>query len=140
MKNFGILKKIIIAGFPAGIFLIFINALTTNAGLTIYISKMTFNIKEWILSIACYYIMIGMILVLVYDAIKTGLKGDNPLTKGLLFGILVWMIQTLPNVIHPILQDPTLIEFIKIEFITGFVSYPLVGVLIALIYNRYIEV
>lgn len=137
-KNMLMLKKLIIAGIPAGLFLAISGAMTESANLTLYLSSITLNIKDWMISVLFYNFMIGMILVLVYNAIHKGLEGDNPVTKGLLFGLLVWMIQTLPNIISSFLHNPMFSEFIRLELTTGFVTYPLVGVVIATSFQRYI--
>jgi hypothetical protein len=83
--------------------------------------------------------MVGLILVLVYNAVHKGLEGNNPVTKGLFFGFLVWMLQTLPNVINSFLHNPQFADFIRLELTTGFVAYPLVGIVIAVTFKRYIE-
>ncbi|HAR62953.1 MAG: hypothetical protein DKM50_04010 [Candidatus Margulisiibacteriota bacterium] len=133
------LKRIIIAGIPAGFFLALIGAITESSSLAVFMSNIALNAKDWMVSVLFYNFMVGLILVLIYNAIHKGLEGNNPVTKGLFFGIIIWMIQTLPNVISSFLHNPQVVDFIKLELTTGFVAYPLVGIIIAVTFKRYIE-
>jgi len=136
MKHF---KSIIIQGLPAGFILLFIASITEQAGITAYLNNIavTIDITAWMMSTIAYNLMVGIIFAFVYNQISSGVKGDNALTKGLTFGFLIWLIASVPMLVTQILQNPSVFDFFRLEFVSSFVGYPLLGASIAVFGERY---
>lgn len=130
-----LLKKILIGGIPAGLMLLIIDAVTEKAGIITYVSNIMVDFKSWMMYNLSLDLMIGLILALVYHAVEKGLEG-NYLSKGLLFGVLVWMVAVLPNVLSELIVHKELMLILKFELITGFISYPLAGAVLSFVNER----
>jgi len=133
------LKKVIIQGLPAGLILLFINSITKQALISTYLNNMliTINVAGWMISIIAYNLMVGIIFAFVYNQVQSGVKGNNALSKGLIFGFLIWLISAVPGLVNQVLQNPACFNFFRLEFISSFVGYPLVGASIAVMGDRY---
>lgn len=133
------LKKIVIQGLPAGFILVFISAITKQAAVVVYLNNFMFTINSmaWMTSTIAYNLMVAFIFAFVYNQIHTGIKGDSAISKGLTFGFLIWLIASLPMFITQVLQNPSVFEFFRLEFVSSFVGYPLLGASIAVLGDRY---
>ena len=133
------LKRIVIQGLPAGFILLFIAAVTEQAGISAYLNNfaITINITNWMISTIAYNLMVGFIFAFVYNQISSGVKGDSALAKGLTFGFLIWLIASVPMLVNQVIQNPTIFDFFRLDFISSFVGYPLLGASIAVMGERY---
>ncbi|MFH1429252.1 MAG: hypothetical protein ABIH39_05860, partial [Candidatus Margulisiibacteriota bacterium] len=100
-------------------------------------SKVSINIQGWMISTLSYNLTVGMVFAFVYTQIEKGIKGDNPIKKGLAFGFLIWMIGAVPALMDAFINNPSIHMFLTLNFVTAFVGYPLVGAAIALLGDRY---
>lgn len=134
---FKLLSKVIIGGIVAAFVITIIEGLTKSAGITAYISNTLLDVKGFLLSVICYKLAFGMTLALVYTAVENGLNADNALSKGLLFGFLVWMILSLPAFIEGVIDRPQIAFLFEVQFITAFATLPLAGAAMAKVLDRY---
>jgi len=134
-----LLKKVLMQGLPAGLALLFLSAITEQAGIPAYVSHARIDITGWMISTLAYNFMIVIIFAFVYNLVEGSLKGDNAVTKGLTLGFIAWLLGSVPSFINNFLQNPALHEFLKLDFITAFVGYPLMGAIIAIIGARYFK-
>jgi len=80
--------------------------------------------------------ILSIILVFVYALINKGIPGKNKLVKGLIFGLCVWAIATLPGVLTAysfMTMAPTVLLYWTIR---GLIQAPLEGMIIAAIYGE----
>ncbi|MFA5928354.1 MAG: hypothetical protein WC838_03535, partial [Candidatus Margulisiibacteriota bacterium] len=98
----------VLPGLPAGMMLLLIAAITQQAGISVYVSKISVNITNWLISVFAFNLMLGLILSFVYSQIYDGIKGTSGLNKGLTFGFLVWILSAVPNLVNSFLITPSL--------------------------------
>lgn len=79
---------------------------------------------------------VDLIFVLVYVLINKGIPGKNKFTKGLLFGLLVWMIGLVPGMISTYLYMTVSTTVVIYWTIWGLVVSPLKGLIAAAIYGE----
>ncbi|MFH1429834.1 MAG: hypothetical protein ABIH39_08860 [Candidatus Margulisiibacteriota bacterium] len=130
-------KRVIIQGIPAGLILLLLSATTEQAGISAYVSNVSIDVTGWMISTLAYNLMVGFLFAFVFNQIQGGLKGDHAITKGLTFGFIALLIGAIPSFVNSFLKAPSLYVFIKLEFITAFVGYPLMGTVMAIVGERY---
>lgn len=136
-KMFKLCCKMIIGGVIAAFVIAIIEGLTKSAGVVAYISNTLLDVKGFLLSILYYKLAVGMTMALVYTAVENGLKANNAVSKGLLFGFLVWMLFSLPQFIINIIDRPTIAFLFEVQFVTELATYPLAGAAMAKVIERY---
>ena len=88
---------------------------------------------------ATFYIgglLLNIVLVFFYALFNKGIPGRNRLVKGLLFGLCVWAVGTLPGMFATysfMAVAPTVVIYLTIS---GLIQIPLKGLIIAAIYGR----
>lgn len=134
---FKLCSKILIGGIIAAFVITIIEGLTKSAGVVAYISNSLFDIKGFLLSVLYYKLALGLTFALVYTAIESGLNAKNSISKGLLFGFLVWMLISLPAFILGVIDRPQISFLFEVQFISTFATYPLAGAAMAKALERY---
>lgn len=79
--------------------------------------------------------LLNIVLVVVYAALSKGIPGKNKIAKGIVFGLCVWAISTLPGmfVTHAFMTVAT--GVIIYWTIIGLVELPIKGMIITAIYG-----
>ncbi|MFA6142258.1 MAG: hypothetical protein WC738_03080 [Candidatus Omnitrophota bacterium] len=85
-----------------------------------------------------YYIgsfLVNIVLAIVYALLSKGIPGKNKIAKGLIFGLCLWAVSTLPGmfVTHAFMTVAT--GVIIYWTITGLIELPIKGIIIAAIYD-----
>lgn len=130
-------SKVLIGGIIAAFTITIIEGLTKSAGITAYISNTMIDVKSFLLSVFYYKLALGFTLALVYSAVENGLNAKDSISKGLLFGFLVWMIMSLPAFILGVIDRPQISFLFEVQFISAFATYPLAGAAMAKALERY---
>jgi len=130
-------SKVIIGGIIAAFVITIIEGLTKSAGVVAYISNTIIDVKGFLLSILYYKLALGLTLALVYSAVEGGLNAKDALSKGLLFGFLVWMLISFPAFILGVIDRPQISFLFEVQFISAFATYPLAGAAMAKALERY---
>jgi hypothetical protein len=134
-----LLKKVLVLSLPAGLLFLLISALTNQAGFPVFMSGMTVNATNWFISMFAYYWLVGMVFSLVYSELYAGIKGKNALSKGMAFGVLMWIFSAVPNSVKDFLSHPTLHVLLRLDLVNMFIGFPLIGGLIAVLHDRYFK-
>jgi len=79
---------------------------------------------------------LNIVLALVYALLVKGIPGKNKLTKGLVFGLCVWAVGTLPAMLATYMFMTVGATVVIYWTITGLVFTPLMGLIIAAIYGE----
>ena len=79
---------------------------------------------------------LNIVLAFVYALLVKGIPGKNKLTKGLVFGLCVWAVGTLPGMLATYLFMTVAATVVIYWTITGLVFTPLIGLIIAAIYGE----
>ncbi len=88
---------------------------------------------------AAYYpasLALNIVLALVYALLVKGIPGKNKLIKGLVFGLCVWAVGTLPAMLGTYLFMTVALTVVIYWTIAGLVFTPLMGLIIAAIYGE----
>ena len=86
-----------------------------------------------------YYIVavvMNIVLAFVYALLAKGIPGKNKLIKGLVFGLCVWAVGTLPAMLGTYLFMTVAATVVIYWTISGLVFTPLIGLIIAAIYGE----
>ncbi|MDD5681660.1 MAG: hypothetical protein PHI59_10540 [Candidatus Omnitrophica bacterium] len=77
--------------------------------------------------------LLNIVLAFVYSVLSKGIPGKNKIAKGLVFGLCVWAVSTLPGmfVTHAFMTVAT--GVVIYWTITGLIELPLKGIIIAAI-------
>jgi hypothetical protein len=81
-----------------------------------------------------YPFVLAFVAAILFDIIKNSLRGTT-LFKGLVFGLLLFMLQTIPSmfVIFTSMTYPP--GFYISSFLNGIIGYPLIGIVYTKIWN-----
>ena len=81
-------------------------------------------------------LVLNVVFVLVYVLLKQGIPGKNAALKGLVFGLCVWAVGTLPGMLatHTFMTVATTVVIYWTIF--GLVQILLQGLIVALIYGE----
>lgn len=79
---------------------------------------------------------LNIVLAFVYALLVKGIPGKNKLTKGLVFGLCVWAVGTLPGMLATYLFMTVAATVVIYWTITGLIFTPLMGLIIAAIYGE----
>lgn len=80
--------------------------------------------------------LINVILVVVYVLLRKGIPGKNRLTKGLVFGLCVWAVGTLPGMFSTYAFMTVASGVVIYWTIVGLVATPIKGLIIAAVYGE----
>lgn len=81
-----------------------------------------------------YPFVLSFVAAILFDVIKDSLKG-TALSKGLMFGVLLFMVQTIPSMFVIFTSMIYPLGFHISSFLNGIIGYPLIGILLAKIWN-----
>lgn len=79
---------------------------------------------------------IDTLFVFVYTLINKGIPGKNKVVKGLVYGLLVWMVGLVPGMISTYLYMTVATTVVIYWTIWGFIVSPLKGIITAAIYGE----
>jgi hypothetical protein len=79
---------------------------------------------------------LNIVLAFVYALLVKGIPGKNKLTKGLVFGLCVWAVGTLPAMLATYVFMTVGLTVVIYWTITGLIFTPLMGLIIAAIYGE----
>ena len=79
---------------------------------------------------------LNIVLAFVYALLVKGIPGKNKLTKGLVFGLCVWAVGTLPTMLATYMFMTVGLTVVIYWTITGLIFTPLMGLIIAVIYGE----
>ena len=79
---------------------------------------------------------LNIVLALVYALLVKGIPGKNKLIKGLVFGLCVWAVGTLPAMLSTYMFMTVGLTIVIYWTITGLIFTPLMGLIIAAIYGE----
>ena len=81
-----------------------------------------------------YPFVLSFVAAILFDVIKDSLKG-TVLSKGLTFGLLLFMLQTIPSIFVIFTSMTYPFGFHLSTFLYGIIGYPVIGILYAKIWN-----
>jgi len=81
-----------------------------------------------------YPFVVSFVAAILFDIIKDSLKG-TALYKGLEFGLLLFMIQTIPSMFVIFTSMTYPLGFYISSFLNGIIGYPVIGILFVKIWN-----
>ncbi|MFH1421252.1 MAG: hypothetical protein ABIH42_00830 [Planctomycetota bacterium] len=80
-------------------------------------------------------LILNIILVIVYALIQKGIPGKKKIIKGIMFGLIVWAVGTLPGMLSTYSFMNVADTVVIYWTILGLVQFPLMGIIIAFIYG-----
>jgi len=81
-----------------------------------------------------YPFVLSFVATILFDVIKDSLKG-TALSKGLMFGLLLFMVQTIPSMFVIFTSMTYPLGFHIGSFLNGIIGYPVIGILFAKIWH-----
>lgn len=135
------IKKLILAVVLVSLFNVLFGAITCGGAFSwiykleptnVWKSMDNFSFPLMILS----DVFINFIFVLVYAIIKSGVPGKNKVAKGLLFGLLVWLVGMLPGMIMTYLYQSIATTVVIYWAIWGLIVSPVKGLIAAAVYGE----
>lgn len=135
------IKKIILAVVAVAVFNIIVGMLTCG-GVFSWVYKLEpTNVWKPMQSISLPLMIAGIFIidalfVWVYALINKGIPGQNRLVKGLLYGLLVFLVGLVPGMISTYLYMTVAKTVIVYWTIWGFVVNPLKGLITSAIYGE----
>jgi uncharacterized membrane protein YagU involved in acid resistance len=126
-------NKVLIAGIVAGIVLVIVGFALGYLTASMYASTPQLwkpMSGDWTYTMIIFDIVIGVILAFVYSIVKDGVPKKG-ITKGLYYGMLVWLVGTIPGMImtYSTMAVPT--ALVLAWTIGGLVQYTLMGATIS---------
>ena len=85
-----------------------------------------------------YYVgalILNVILVMIYAALKNGLPGTNKIARGLVFGFFVWTLGTLPGMFATYMFMNVATTVVIYWTISALILTPIKGLVIAAMYE-----
>jgi len=79
---------------------------------------------------------LNLVLVVVYALLNKGIPGKNKFIKGIIFGLCVWAVGTLPGMLSTYSFMTVATGVVIYWTILGLVEVPLKGLIIAFIYGE----
>ena len=81
-----------------------------------------------------YPFVIAFAAAILFDIIKDSLKG-NVLYKGIVFGLLLFMLETIPSMVVIFTTMTYPLGFFISAFLNGIIAYPVIGILFVKIWK-----
>lgn len=134
------IKKVILATIAVAIFNIIVGALTCG-GVFSWVYKLE-PTAIWKPMTSAFPLMIAnaffvnLIFVLVYAIINKGVPGSNKYKKGLIYGLLVWLVGLLPGILATYIFMTVATTVVVYWTIWGLIVTPLKGLIAAAIYGE----
>jgi len=130
------MKKIIIGGLIAGLVIFVVGMIFGNLTAELYeLSPMSFfkpMDQAWFIKMIIYDFALGLLLAYVYSVIKVGVPGSG-INKGLLFGLLIFLVGTLPGLTLTQMTMNIRNKLIFMWALNGLINYLLAGSVIELV-------
>lgn len=134
-------KKLIIAVFAVTVFSVLFGSITCGGVFNwVYrleptnVWKPMENFSFPLMIASC--LISDLFFVYVYALINKGVPGKNKYTKGLLYGLLVWLVGMVPGMISTYLYQAIATTVVIYWTIWGLVASPLKGLITAAIYGE----
>jgi hypothetical protein len=124
------MKKIVVGGLLAGLAIVvvgfIVGSLTGNLYAISNASMWKPMGKNFVVMMFIYDLMVGLILSYVYSIIKSSVPGSVT-QKGLIFGLLIWLVGTLPGMGITYLTMNVRNMLIAVWTVNGLLNYLLAG-------------
>ncbi|MBN1553866.1 MAG: hypothetical protein JXA11_03920 [Phycisphaerae bacterium] len=134
------LVRIILAGIGAMVFDVVIAGLTCGWLFNWVYTLEPTNVWRPLQAPPMWFYAVSLVLTILmaamYAMICKGVPGKNRLVRGLLFGLLVWIVGTLPGMLATFAFMTVATTVVVYWTITGLVILPIKGLIIAVIYGK----
>ena len=127
------MKKVIVGGVLAGLVMVVVGFIVGGMTAEMYRMSPAALWKpmggNWFLQMVVYDIVVGLILSFVYSILKSAVPGSG-LQKGIIFGLLVWLVGTLPGMGITYLTMNVRNLMLTVWALNGLANYVLSGMVI----------
>ena len=130
------MKKIIIGGLLAGLALLVVGFVFSSFSADMYKMSPAGMWKpmggDWFIQMIVYNIVVGVIMAYVFSIIKSAVPGSG-ITKGVIFGLMVWLLGSVPGLGITYLTMNIRNKLIITWLINGLVNYMAAGAAIEVV-------
>jgi len=125
------MKKIVVGGLLAALVLVIVSFVFGSLSANMYVMSPAGMWKSmmgqrFFLKMVIYDIVVGLILSYVYSILKSSVPGSG-LQKGVIFGLLVWLVGSVPGLGMTFLTMNIRNKLLIIWLINGLVNYVCAG-------------
>ena len=92
--------------------------------------------NNWIALMAVFGIIHGAIVIILYLLLYKGIPGTG-WRRGLIFGLMCWIIGTVPEAFNQWMLFDYPAILIKIPLINGFIGWAVFGILISVLFQKF---
>jgi cation transporter-like permease len=130
------MKKVIVAGLLAGIVILVVGMVFGSLTADMYKMSPAGMWKpmggNWFTQMVIYDIVVGLILSYVFSIVSNAIPGSG-LQKGLIFGLLMWLVGNVPGLGITYLTMNIRNKLILMWLLNGLVNYCLAGAAIEMV-------